>query len=186
MIGRRDPLADPGPLIRRVHAYVAYRVGPGADAEDITAETFARALRYRHTYDRRRGDPAAWLLGIARTCIASFWADRRNAPVGLPDDFAGSCDTGEETDRRLDLAKALDSLGNADRELLSLRYGADLTSRQIAGILGMRPGGVDVALHRARGRLRAALCSDGRSICVLRSRAIDGDVFPVGVEHDTA
>ena len=33
---RRDPLADPEPLIRRVYAYVAYRLGEGAEAEDVT------------------------------------------------------------------------------------------------------------------------------------------------------
>ena len=62
----RDPLADPGPLIRRVYAYVAYRIGDGAEAEDITSEAFERALRYRDSYDPRRGEPVAWLIGIAR------------------------------------------------------------------------------------------------------------------------
>ena len=60
-----DPLADPAPLIRRVYAYVAYRVGDGPEAEDITSETFERALRYREKYDSHKGTPAAWLLGIA-------------------------------------------------------------------------------------------------------------------------
>ena len=63
---RRDPLANPEPLIRRVYAYVAYRVGDGPDAEDLTSETFERALRYRKSYDPRKGEPVAWLLGIAK------------------------------------------------------------------------------------------------------------------------
>ena len=45
MTTRRDPLADPEPLIRRVYSYVAYRIGPGADAQDVTSDTFERALR---------------------------------------------------------------------------------------------------------------------------------------------
>ena len=44
---RVDPLANPEPLIRRVYSYVAYRVGAGPEAEDITSETFERALRYK-------------------------------------------------------------------------------------------------------------------------------------------
>ena len=52
------------------YAYVAYRVGDGPNAEDVTSQTFERALRYRDSYDSRRGDPAAWLIGIARRCIA--------------------------------------------------------------------------------------------------------------------
>ncbi|MGD0714498.1 MAG: hypothetical protein ABSB24_09975 [Gaiellaceae bacterium] len=36
MFASRDPLAHPEPLIRRVYAYVAYRIGDGADGEDVT------------------------------------------------------------------------------------------------------------------------------------------------------
>ena len=43
----RDPLANPEPLIRSVYAFVAYRIGAGHDAEDVTGEVFERALRYR-------------------------------------------------------------------------------------------------------------------------------------------
>ena len=46
----RDVLADPRPLIERVYGYVAYRIGDGPDAEDVTSETFERALRYRDSY----------------------------------------------------------------------------------------------------------------------------------------
>ena len=42
MISRRDPLANPEPLIRRIHAYVAYRIGEGAEAEDVVSATFER------------------------------------------------------------------------------------------------------------------------------------------------
>ena len=54
---RVDPLANPEPLIRRVYSYVAYRVGDGPDAEDITSETFERAVRYKKTFDQRKGEP---------------------------------------------------------------------------------------------------------------------------------
>jgi DNA-directed RNA polymerase specialized sigma24 family protein len=74
---RRDPLADPKPLIRKLYAYVAYVVGDGPEAEDLTSEAFERALRYRDSFDPRRGTPIAWLIGIARRCIA----DRRTEPI---------------------------------------------------------------------------------------------------------
>jgi len=75
---RRDPLADPAPLIRRVYSYVAYRIGAGPEAEDVTSDVFERAVRYRDSYDPRRGEPLSWLLGIARRRIA----DRRvTAPL---------------------------------------------------------------------------------------------------------
>jgi Sigma-70 region 2 len=56
MMRRSDPLAQPEPLIRRVYAYAAYRLGDGQDAEDVTSETFARALRYETILPRLRFD----------------------------------------------------------------------------------------------------------------------------------
>jgi len=52
---RVDPLRNPEPLIRRVYGYVAYRIGDGPDAEDITSETFERALRYQKSFDPQKG-----------------------------------------------------------------------------------------------------------------------------------
>src|SRR5436190_10659903 len=65
----KDPLANPAAAIRRVYSYVAYRIGDGPEAEDVTSEVFERALRYRASYDESRGRPLPWLLGIARRCV---------------------------------------------------------------------------------------------------------------------
>jgi RNA polymerase sigma-70 factor, ECF subfamily len=155
----RDPLRDPAPLIRRVYAYVAYRIGDGPEAEDVTSATFERALRYRTTYDARRGEPIAWLLGIARRCLddarAASTATPRDDPVEVEEDFAA------DAERRVMLADALSNLSERDRELLALRYGSDLTARQIAGVMDMRVNAVEVALHRALARLRSEL-EEGR------------------------
>jgi RNA polymerase sigma-70 factor, ECF subfamily len=154
----RDPLADPQPLIRRVYAYVAYRIGDGADAEDVTSATFERALRYRSSFDPRRGDPAAWLIGIARRCIADA-AHRPDTLTGDLPELPG--DTDDDAHSRLDLRAALERLDERDRELLALRYGADLTARQIAELLELKTNAVEVALHRALARLRDGLDPPG-------------------------
>ena len=152
---RVDPLADPQPLIRRVYAYVAYRIGDGPDADDVTSETFERALRYRSSFDPRRGDAAAWLIGIARRCIADA-ALHGDTPTDELPERAGE---GHEDDAllRLDLRGAVSRLDERDRELLALRYGADLTARQIAELLDLKTNAVEVALHRALDRLRRQL-----------------------------
>jgi RNA polymerase sigma factor (sigma-70 family) len=152
----RDPLANPEPLIRRVYSYVAYRIGGGADAEDVTSDIFERAVRYRDRYDARRGDAVAWLLGIARRSVSSHLEAR----VRMEDEEVEAPATDDlEADvlRRLELRDALAELEEHDRELIALRYGADLTARQIGQLLGMRTNAVEVALHRALGRLREAL-----------------------------
>lgn len=169
MMLRRDPLANPEPLIRRVYSYVAYRVGDGPDAEDLTSETFERALRYKKSYDPRKGEPIAWLLGIAKRCV-----DGQGPKLELASEHSDSADTADiegETIRRLTIAGAVRTLDDRDRELIALRYGADLTARQIAELLGARTNAIEVALHRAHGRLRAALGEEEDSPAVRKRRA---------------
>ena len=152
----RDPLSNPEELIHRLYAYVAYRVGAGPDAEDITSDTFERALRYRSSYDRAKGEPLAWLIGIARRRIASG-EPRSGTSTADPPEPAAPGDLEEDAIRRLSVAAAVAELDERDRELIALRYGADLTARQIAGLLELRTNAVEVALHRAVDRLRARL-----------------------------
>ena len=150
---RVDPLANPEPLIRRVYSYVAYRVGAGPEAEDITSETFERALRYKKSFDSTKGEPAAWLIGIARRCI-----EGRPLTLEVSSEHMDAADHGdleEDTVRRIALSAAVGRLDERDRELIALRYGADLTARQIAELQGVKTNSIEVALHRALGRLRA-------------------------------
>src|SRR3954463_689925 len=156
---RRDPLANPEPLIRRIYRYVSYRVGEGAEAEDITSEVFERALRYRESYDSSRGDPAAWLIGIAQRCIAGASRPLVLDPEGAEKPALGRMD--EEVQQRLTLKAALATLSDRDQELLALRFGADLTARQIADLLELKVNAVEVGLHRALARLRENLESEG-------------------------
>jgi RNA polymerase sigma-70 factor (ECF subfamily) len=157
----RDPLANPDALIRRVYAYAAYRLGDGPDAEDVTSEVLERALRYRESYDRSKGEPAAWLLGIARRCTSAALtaraADQPRAEIVQATDGRS---VEEDSVRRLTLAAAMAKLSDRDQELLALRFGADLTATQIAGILDAKTNAVEVALHRALDRLRSILESE--------------------------
>jgi RNA polymerase sigma-70 factor, ECF subfamily len=152
---RRDPFANPEPLIRRVYAYAAYRIGPGADAEDVTGEVFERALRYEDTFDESKGELVAWLLGIARRCVDDHLARPTTVqldavPPAAPDDVE------TEVVERVALHEALGELAERDRELVSLYY-AGLNGGQIAELLCTDRNATDVALHRARGRLRTII-----------------------------
>lgn len=159
---RADPLADPEDAIRRVYAYAAYRVGPGADAEDIVSDTVERAIRYRNTFDERRGSPTAWLVGIASRVIADHLKARSRTDLyGLdpPEHYMDELTT--RSDLRIDLIQGLTTLDDRGRELVALRYGADLTSKEIGRILDLKPGAVDVALHRTLSRLRGTMTEPG-------------------------
>jgi RNA polymerase sigma factor (sigma-70 family) len=155
-VARRDPLANTPELIRRVYSYVAYRVGDGPDAEDVTSEVFERALRYRKSYDPSRGEPLAWLIGIARRCLDDARTKPRLEPRQQPD-LSSPEDLEADALQRLSVAAAVDGLDERSRDLVALRYGADLSARQIGEILGLKTNAVEVALHRALARLRPVL-----------------------------
>lgn len=151
-----DPLAHPERLTQSVYAYVAYRIGPGPDAEDATSEVFARALRYRSKFDSTRGTPIAWLTGIARRVLAERVTQNPPTVADVPDSAApGALE--DDSVNRLTMQTAVATLGERDRELVALRYGADLTATQIGELLELSPNAVEVALHRALSRLRVQL-----------------------------
>jgi RNA polymerase sigma-70 factor (ECF subfamily) len=156
---RRDPLANPELLIRRVYAYVAYRIGDGPEAEDVTSDVFERALRYQDSFDSKRGEPVAWLLGIARRALY----DRKrpdDSPLTEETADLAVVDLQETIVDRVWLRNALMALGDRERELLALRYGADLSARQIGDLLEMRTNAVEVAIHRALARLRQSVAGE--------------------------
>ena len=151
---QRDPFIDPERLIRRVYAYVAYRIGDGPDAEDVTAEAVERALRYRDSFDEAKGDATGWVIGIARRVLVSR---AREATTGLDEEAPSGENLEENALRRIQVTDAVGRLGERDRELVALRYGADLSAREIGLLLEMKTNAVEVALHRAVARLRDEL-----------------------------
>ena len=153
---RIDPLENPQPLIERVYSYVAYRVGDGVHAEDITSDVFERALRYRTRYDARRGSPISWLIGIGRRAIADYMSSEHAHSSDIPE-LSVATVFEDQVALRLELREAVEKLPERDRELVALRYGADLTATQIARILGLRTNTVEVSLHRALATLRRSL-----------------------------
>jgi RNA polymerase sigma-70 factor, ECF subfamily len=155
-----DPLANPEALIPRVYAYAAYRLGDGPDAEDVTSEVFERALRYHKSYDRSKGEPLGWLLGIARRCTNEALAARAADRPEIREE-RDSRSVEEDSVRRLTLAAAVAKLGNRDQELIALRFGADLTAAQIAEVMDAQTNAIEVALHRALDRLRSIIDSEG-------------------------
>lgn len=171
----RDPLANTPELIRRVYAYVAYRVGEGPDAEDLTSEVFERALRYRKSYDPARGEPLAWLIGISRHCIDDELRRPHSEP-GEDSDAASPEDLEAETLQRLTVGAAVQALDERSRDLIALRYGADLSAKQIGEILGLKTNAVEVALHRTLTRLKPDLDRGGRNTS--EQAEVAGSVLP--------
>jgi RNA polymerase sigma-70 factor (ECF subfamily) len=149
--------------LARVYGFFAYRVGSRDDAEDLTQQTFERALRAWERFDPRRAAVGTWLIAIARNLLIDHYragvADSAN--VALDEVPAGELPSANGAAPAIglgpELAQALDGLAQRDREVLALRYGADLTGPEIVELTGLTLANVQQIISRSLRRLREAL-----------------------------
>ena len=143
----------------RVYNFFRYRVGDGAVAEDLTSVTFEKAWRSRDRYRRDLAGFGTWLIAIARNVATDHWRTRKShAPLEEAVHVPGGDTPAELAERRSDLeqlSRALDALGERERELIALKYGAGLTNRAIAKTLNLSESNVGTLLHRTIQALRA-------------------------------
>ena len=147
-----------------VYGYFRFHV-PAIDvAEDLTAETFLKLVRSARRYDPAQGSARGWILAIARNVLRDWGRRdrlRQYVPLGNLLDLASEGPSPEERLLRQEeiarLLNAVTTLPAADRELIGLRYGSELETAEVAGLLGISEGSVRTRLWRALGRLRAAL-----------------------------
>jgi RNA polymerase sigma-70 factor, ECF subfamily len=143
----------------RIYNFFRYRVGPGADAEDLTSITFEKAWRARHRYRRDLAGFTTWLLAIARNVAVDHYRSARDhAPLEAADAVATGVTPEDEAERRSDLerlSRLLARLPERERELVALKYGAGITNRSIARVMGLSESNVGTILHRVVESLRA-------------------------------
>ena len=153
-----------------VYRYVRFRLPTREVAEDVTSEVFLKALRALGRYDPRRSAPRTWLLRIARNAVTDYLrALRRRGSLHISldrvPDLVSRAPSQEERLLREEqlrrLFNAAATLRSADQEILSLRYGAGLGNAEIAETLKITSNAVAVRIHRALGRLRAAVAETG-------------------------
>jgi RNA polymerase sigma factor (sigma-70 family) len=147
-----------------VYAYVASLLRDEAAAEEVTAAAFERAYRKRNRFDPERGEPRAWLFGIARNAALDELRRRgRQAELTAePVDLGSPAfeEGAERSERRLAVSAALERLEPRERELIALKFFAGLENREIARVLGVSESNAGTKLHRAMTKLREACDGD--------------------------
>ena len=143
----------------RVYNFFRYRVGPGPVAEDLTAATFEKAWAARGRYRPDRAAFGTWIFAVARNvAVDHFRRARAHVPLEAAEGIAGGPTPEEVAERRSDerrLARLLERRTERERELLALKYGAEVSNREIAGLTGLSESNVGTILHRAVQALRA-------------------------------
>ncbi|NGN67857.1 sigma-70 family RNA polymerase sigma factor [Streptomyces sp. A7024] len=152
-----------------VYRYIYYRVGGRATAEDLTSETFLRALRRIGTFTWQGRDFGAWLVTIARNLVADHFKSSR---------FRLEVTTGEmldssETERSPE-DSVLESLSNTalletvrklnpqQQECVTLRFLQGLSVAETARVMGKNEGAIKTLQYRAVRTLARLLPDDAR------------------------
>lgn len=156
-------------VLYREHAaavwrYTRSRLPTDADAEDVTSDVFARAMRSTHSFDPAKGSPWAWLMGIARFACADWWRHRRpedpraSLPEAATDDEPGAALVRSvDVD---DVRRVLATLTDREQEAIALRFAAELSSVEIGAQLDISATAARMLVHRAVTKLRGVL-ADG-------------------------
>jgi len=144
-----------------VFGYLLYLARDRETAEDLTSATYEKALRQWHRFDPVRGNPRAWLLGIARTTALDwFRAEKRRrrreeiaaVPERIEEPFAEGLSPALEA--------ALAELSAGEREVIALRVVLDLDGDAAGRVLGISATAVSTRLSRALQRLEEKVTAD--------------------------
>ncbi len=131
---------------------LAERLTSAADRDDVLQEALIRAWLKRHTFDRRRGSIAVWLMAI--TADQSRQATKRRRPI------VGVEMPGSAFGHDLDLERALVALTPRQRLAIDCYYFAGLSIAETGAVMRCSPGTVKSTLADARMKLRPLLSSD--------------------------
>jgi RNA polymerase sigma-70 factor (ECF subfamily) len=132
-----------------VYRFLYYRVGSMTLAEDLTAETFFRALRSMHAFRWQGKDFGAWLMTIARNLTADHFKAGRTRLEQTTEDMQTLDSTSESPEVEVlssltneALLRALGELPTEQRECLIMRFLQGLSIAETAEILGRSSGAV--------------------------------------------
>jgi RNA polymerase sigma-70 factor (ECF subfamily) len=149
---------------QRLFGFLVYRTGDRALAEDLVADTFEAAFRARSRFDRRRASERTWLYTIAlnllrdqgrrRSAQARAYERSTAAGDGLDDPSLRELERVVERER---IMRSLAVLSEQERECVALRFGSDLSLKEIAAALCEPVTTVEGRLYRALRKLRDAL-----------------------------
>jgi RNA polymerase sigma-70 factor (ECF subfamily) len=149
--------------VAQVYSFAYYELGDHHEAEDATERTFLAALANLGGFEERArpadGDGAStfrvWLFQIARNAIAERRRRRRRhpeAPLEAAATVAGPLDVeaaAVQHDATAAAVRAISRLPTDRRRAIILRFVDEMTTQEIAGVLGRSEGAVRVLIHRA-------------------------------------
>jgi RNA polymerase sigma-70 factor (ECF subfamily) len=146
----------------RVYNYLRYRCSDAAEADDLTAQVFLKALVNLDKYDPEKAPFDTWLFTIARNLLNDNFRKKRHYYVVDIEDVEHILSHSnrpleekiEHNEEKYRLLECIKTLTTRHRDLIALKFGANMTNRDIAKITGLSEQNVGVILHRGIKKLR--------------------------------
>lgn len=146
--------------------YIYRKTGDRQAAEDLTSDTFMKALANIQNY-RYTGQPfAAWLYRIASNLVTDYYRARRpTAPLDEGLQMVATGPSPEEAALALDdqqaVMRAIQTLSPDQQDVVLMRFSGDMKLKEIAAVLGKTEGAVKALMFRALGSLKGKLTESG-------------------------
>ena len=136
-----------------VYGYLVYLTRDRSLAEDLTADTFEKALRLWRRFDPARASSRTWLCQIARTTALDWFRSeerrQKREELAAPPEQVDAAAAGFSPH----IEAALAELSAGEREVIALRVLLDLDGEEAARVLGISPTAVSTRLSRALNKL---------------------------------
>jgi RNA polymerase sigma-70 factor (ECF subfamily) len=141
-----------------VYRYLRARTTTDADAQDLAAITFERAMGAIHRFQPVGGGMVAWLIRIARNAHSDALRQQRRRGTEVASDAAEpAIDASDDT---VVLRALIDGLPTTQRDAIQLRFAAGLTAREIGGVLGISEAAAQKQVERGLQALKEAYGDD--------------------------
>jgi RNA polymerase sigma-70 factor (ECF subfamily) len=154
----------------RIFRYVNVKIGNPTEAEDIAQQVFVNAYQSIGSFKQKGLPFSAWLFRIAHNQVIDYVrkrAKRATAPLMeeiLPDTGpGGNPEQIVEKEASIEeLVQATKGLTQAQQEVISLRFASDLSTAEVARIMGKSEGAIKALQHSAVVALRKKLAGDSK------------------------
>lgn len=152
--------------VQRIYNYHYRHTGNVVDAEDLTSQTFYRALRGIHAYHEKGATFQAWLFRIAHNLVVNWYRDHGRRQFtsldsmdegSLSQEQAGPQASLEAAEERQQLLGALRDLPEDRKTLILLKFVEKMSNAEIALVLNKTEGAIKSLYHRTLAGLREQL-----------------------------
>ena len=152
----------------RVMAYISSRISNREEAEDLQSEVFFKVCKNADRFDTEKASISTWIYTITRNTLTDYFRIRK-LDTELPEDLVWEADPYEEIYREEtlgELATALKTLDEQERDLIILHYYENLPLTEICERLDMSYGRTKILHNQALRKLREQM--DGKAFTVLQ------------------